>query len=453
MDTLFTAGGIVDGISGSAREDAALLVRDGRILAVGDDALRTAPRDARRVDLRPGVIMPGLIDCHVHLTLDCSPAALFATMHDPEQRAALRAAGNMQAALRAGITTVRDCGAPAGVTLALARAERDGLITGPRVVASGAPVTTTGGHCWMFGLEAEGIPGVQAAVRRMCRSGADFIKVMVTGGALAGSERVAVASAERRRYILSGGPSVRIAEGIEALEVPMTFMGNRGIIHPAIVWDDRDGATLIDAGVPGQVPVLEKKLQALGLKLHDVRRILITHQDLDHIGSAHEIANATGAEVYAHSADVPYIQGEKPLLKLDAKRFEAQLQALPPAQQERIREILSSPPRVKVDRVLSGGEELPFHGGIVVVPTPGHTPGHVCYYLKAHRVLVAGDSLRAENGVLIGPSPLATPDMRRAIASLKNLQPYRIDAVLCYHGGIARQDVEARLHELARIKT
>jgi imidazolonepropionase-like amidohydrolase len=182
MDTLFTAGGIVDGISGSAREDAALLVRDGRILAVGDDALRTAPRDARRVDLRPGVIMPGLIDCHVHLTLDCSPAALFATMHDPEQRAALRAAGNMQAALRAGITTVRDCGGPAGVTLALSRAERDGLIAGPRVVASGAPVTTTGGHCWMFGLEAEGIPGVQAAVRRMCRSGADFIKVMVTGG-------------------------------------------------------------------------------------------------------------------------------------------------------------------------------------------------------------------------------------------------------------------------------
>jgi glyoxylase-like metal-dependent hydrolase (beta-lactamase superfamily II) len=244
---------------------------------------------------------------------------------------------------------------------------------------------------------------------------------------------------------------VRIGENTEDLEITMSFLGNRGVIHPALLWDDADGATLVDAGMPGQLAEIEGKLRDLGLKLTDIRRIFLTHQDVDHIGSAGDIARATGAEVFAHDADVPYIQGEKPLLKLNASRYESRLQALPKEQQDRVRALLSSPPSVRVDRVLNGGEELPFHGGIVVIPTPGHTPGHVCYYLKTQMLLIAGDALRVEDGSLIGPSPMATPDMRRAVSSLKNLQPYRIDAVLCYHGGLAQREVGSRLRDLAGI--
>jgi len=122
---------------------------------------------------------------------------------------------------------------------------------------------------------------------------------------------------------------VRIGENTEALEITMSLLGNRGIIHPALLWDDRDGATLVDAGMPGQLADIEGKLAELGLKLTDIRRILLTHQDLDHIGSAGDIARATGAEVYAHDADVPYIQGERPLPKLDMSRIESRLSALP----------------------------------------------------------------------------------------------------------------------------
>ena len=230
----------------------------------------------------------------------------------------------------------------------------------------------------------------------------------------------------------------------------MSFLGNRGIIYPTLLWSDADGMTLVDAGMPGQLAEIEEKLGGLGLKLKDIRRIFLTHQDIDHIGSAGDIARATGAEVYAHGADVPYIEGEKPLLKLDMARIESRLSVLPKTQQERVRALFSSPPHVKVDRVLNGGEELPFHGGIVVIPTPGHTPGHVCYFVKTQMLLMAGDALRVEDGSLIGPSPMATPDMRRAVSSLKNLLPYRIDSVLCYHGGFAR-DVGSRLRDLAGI--
>jgi glyoxylase-like metal-dependent hydrolase (beta-lactamase superfamily II) len=187
--------------------------------------------------------------------------------------------------------------------------------------------------------------------------------------------------------------------------------------------------------------------------LGSLKRILLTHQDLDHIGSSAALVQATNAEVYAHAADAPFIRGDLPLLKLDLKRLDSRLAALPTERRAQALRMLSSPPKVKVDHELAGGEELPLHGGIVVIPTPGHSPGHVCYYLKSHRLLVAGDALRVENGSLIGPTPMGTPDIRRAVASLHNLLPWRIDAILCYHGGLMKRDIASRLRALTRIST
>src|SRR5208283_5054926 len=105
----------------------------------------------------------------------------------------------------------------------------------------------------------------------------------------------------------------------------------------------------------------------------------------------------------------------------------------------------------KVERVLQGGELLPFHGGIDVIPTPGHTPGHVCYFVRSLGLLVAGDALRVENRELAGPSPTGTPDLPAAFASLKNLLACPIKGVLCYHGGFFDSDPGARIRELAEM--
>jgi glyoxylase-like metal-dependent hydrolase (beta-lactamase superfamily II) len=202
---------------------------------------------------------------------------------------------------------------------------------------------------------------------------------------------------------------MKIGDGVEALEIPMDFPGaGGGTINPVVLWSDADGATLIDAGLPGQLGVFEEKLAAAGLKASSLRRILLTHQDPDHIGAASALSGVSRAEVYAHTDDVPFIQGEMPLLKLDMKRMESRLATLPADGRARALKLLASPPKVRVDHVLQGGEELPWYGGITVIPTPGHTPGHVCLYLKAQGLLLAGDALRVENGSLIGPSPMAT---------------------------------------------
>ena len=246
---------------------------------------------------------------------------------------------------------------------------------------------------------------------------------------------------------------MKIGEGVEALSIAMDFLGTAGTIHPVVLWNDSEGATIIDTGMLGNISLLQQALLDIGVRFGDIRRILLTHQDIDHIGCAAAIVAATHAEVYAHAADAPFIRGEAPLLKLDPKRLEARLRAMPEDRQRHARALIASPPRAPVDHELNGGEELPFHGGITVIPTPGHTPGHVCFYIKTLRLLVAGDALRVENGSLIGPSPVASYDVRRAVTSLKNLLPYAIDAILCYHGGLADHDVDVRLRQLTRIAT
>ncbi len=242
---------------------------------------------------------------------------------------------------------------------------------------------------------------------------------------------------------------MKLGERAEVLEIEARFFGTHSSIHPVLLWDPRDGATLIDTGYPGQLPEIERALGEQGVRLNDLRRILLTHQDLDHIGSAEPPAAASGAEVLAHAADAPYIQGEKRLVKMDPARFEERLKSLPEKLRDQARLLVSSLPTVKVSRVLNGGELLPHHGGIDVVATPGHTPGHVCYYVRSLQVLVAGDALRVENGELQGPSPTATPDLPTATASLARLVPLRIRAVVCYHGGYFDREPQERIRKLA----
>jgi len=228
----------------------------------------------------------------------------------------------------------------------------------------------------------------------------------------------------------------------------MRMGANASTIYPALLWDEREGATLVDAGVPGSHVPIGEHLARLGLGWKDVRRLIITHQDIDHIGGAEAVVKASNAEVWAHVDDVPYIQGEKPLLKMDPARVEAMVKSLPADQRDRVRELFSHPPKVRVSRTLNDGERVPLRGGVLVIHTPGHTPGHLCLFLEADRLLVSGDALRVVDGVLEGPSPTATADMPLAIASVRKLLELPIDRVLCYHGGPSQPGATERLRQI-----
>ena len=160
------------------------------------------PKDARVVDLSSSTVLPGLIDCHTHLTMSpqtSGPAGL--RMSYPRQ--ALMGARNARVTLEAGFTTVRNVGAAGYADIALRDAINVGDVRGPRMLASGPPLSITGGHGdenylgpqWHAVDDgvADGVAGVTAKVRENIKFGADLIKFMATGGVLSEGDNPALA--------------------------------------------------------------------------------------------------------------------------------------------------------------------------------------------------------------------------------------------------------------------
>ena len=241
---------------------------------------------------------------------------------------------------------------------------------------------------------------------------------------------------------------MKLAEGIEMLELTSDLAGRRMTIYP-ILFTDRDGTTLVDTGMPGQLPALLAAIDATGVSPASLRRIVLTHQDMDHIGNARELRSKSGAAVLAHEEEVPYIQGEKRLLKFDPSRLESMLASLPEAARDSARALFSSPPSAHVDQYLHDGDVIPVGAGARVVYTPGHTPGHISLYVPTERLLIAGDGLRVESGQLLGPSEANTPDMERALLSVRKMAELEVETVVCYHGGPFGPGAGGRLKEIA----
>ncbi len=243
---------------------------------------------------------------------------------------------------------------------------------------------------------------------------------------------------------------MHVAEGVEALELTMDFLGGPSAIHPTLVWDEQD-AILIDTGMPGQLEAIREACRRAGVPLERLTRVILTHQDIDHIGGLPELLRAVGhdVEVLAHALDRPYIEGEKTPIKMDPGRMAERLKGLPAEQRAQVEAVIKDPPHAPVDRTVEDGEVLPYCGGITVIHTPGHTPGHLSLYLQRSRTLVCGDALVSEGGRLLGPRPTVTPDMDEAVRSLAKLTPLDVSTAITYHGGVVDRDVARSLAELA----
>jgi imidazolonepropionase-like amidohydrolase len=161
---------------------AVRVTADGVVDAVG----RAADFSAIDIDLGDLTLIPGMIDAHVHLSSDCSPAMGWLPGEEhPEAAAVLRIVSNAHAFLRAGVTTVRDLGTEKGLAgLVRDSAVRDGGAPVPmaRILTANQPITITGGHCAYMGIACDSIDDLRRAVRRHAAQGSDWIKVMASGG-------------------------------------------------------------------------------------------------------------------------------------------------------------------------------------------------------------------------------------------------------------------------------
>ena len=162
---------IVDGTGGPAVPNQAVIVEGTRISWIGPVG-HLAGGDRLTVTEGNGrFLLPGLINCHVHLCHDGAPNLFAQAQADSPTAATLRGFLNLQLTLLSGVTTVRDCGAAGGVAIELSRAIENRLITGPRVLAAGRVITMTGGHGYFIGREADGADAVRAATREKSEPG------------------------------------------------------------------------------------------------------------------------------------------------------------------------------------------------------------------------------------------------------------------------------------------
>jgi len=243
---------------------------------------------------------------------------------------------------------------------------------------------------------------------------------------------------------------MKIANGIEMLELKMNMMGRESVIYPTLLWDDNT-VVLVDAGLPISLPDIKSTMEDAGVPFEKLDKIVITHQDIDHIGGIKSILNELpDVKVLAHEKEKPYIQGEKKFVRLNSS-FMERINFLPEEEQEKVLDMFKNAP-VEVNMTLTDSEELPYCGGIVVIHTPGHTPGHICLYHKGSKTMIVGDAMNILEGQLTGPNMqlLNKEEAEDAINSLKKLEEYDIENVITYHGGMFNDNPNSRIKELLR---
>ena len=240
---------------------------------------------------------------------------------------------------------------------------------------------------------------------------------------------------------------MKIYEGIKVLELP--FEGSK--IHPVLFYDD-GAVVLVDTGILGQFQEIYDTMDAVSITYSKLNNIILTHQDHDHIGGLAELLRKSEQEikVIAHKEEKEYIEGKKRLIKMTPERLAEMFKALPESQRKAEEINFLKSLESKVQQTVSDGELLPFCGGITVIHTPGHTPGHICLYHKKSKTLLTGDALNRVEGQLVGPKPIFTADMNMAKNSVRKLSEYDIETAICYHGGVCTDNVNKQIRELGK---
>lgn len=189
---------------------------------------------------------------------------------------------------------------------------------------------------------------------------------------------------------------------------PLTIRGPWVSSH-ALLDSEKREVVLIDGGLcRGAVARIESALRGLGFTLGDVVAVLLSHGHLDHTFNIARLRAATGAVVYAHPADAPFIAGAAP--RAGFSRWGGVIEAMG-------RHCLRYQPPT-IDRWMRDGDELPFWGGLRVVHLPGHTPGHCGFYSESRRLLIAGDLFANFLGMAQIPPRMFTVDRKLACQSI-----------------------------------
>lgn len=204
-----------------------------------------------------------------------------------------------------------------------------------------------------------------------------------------------------------------------------------------LVFEDDGSLTLVDAGMSKDGKKILNYVESnLSKKPSDIKTIVLTHSHIDHVRGVYALKNATGAKVAIHELDADYLSGKKK-------------EPLPKGAIGILFRILSpffkfTP--LEPDQKLNENDRI---GRLVVLHTPGHTPGSISLYDQQNKLIFVGDTIRYNNGKVGGPPKSFTPDMAQATKSVRKISNLDFEILLGGHGQPLKTNAYQKVKELS----
>jgi len=228
-------------------------------------------------------------------------------------------------------------------------------------------------------------------------------------------------------------PAIELVPGV--WRIPVMYADG---INTFVLLDDDGQATLVDGGLPGRWQLIANALGYLGIGPDDVTRIVNTHAHGDHSGGIAMMKSLTGAPVIAHVEDAPHLRtGQAPSVD-------------PRVPFARYIQKWVSFPAVAVDQEVKDGEVLPIAGGVRVVHTPGHTPGHISLLHESSGVLITGDAIHNWRGKIGLAIKWFGHDLDLTARTVHRLGELEYDLVAFTHGPEMRVDAREAVRSFLR---
>jgi Zn-dependent hydrolases, including glyoxylases len=221
------------------------------------------------------------------------------------------------------------------------------------------------------------------------------------------------------------------------------------IINP-VLFETDIGLVLFDAGYPNQINDFVSELKKLGFSIHDLKVILLSHHDHDHIGSLQDLVKINdNIQIISSEIESNYISGNSKSLRLvQAEEYNKTLSGNEKIFGDQFVNYLKTLKTIPVNKFVKDNEYI--CSGLKIISTPGHTPGHISLLLEDDKILFVGDALAIEGNNLVIANPQFTLDMNKTIESIIKIKQMNVDKIICYHGNEYSGDIENSINKLLK---